>query len=105
MIEMFDRLGSHPDFPKEYAGNLRHLVAVAYRNHAWIALRMNSTDDAWLRRQLGRGLKMEPQQLLHPRMAAGLMLAALPAQLRITLNDLVNRIRPRPESTKLLQDY
>jgi glycosyltransferase involved in cell wall biosynthesis len=105
MMEMWDRVADHPDYPAEYLPQLRHLQARACTNHAWIALRMNSTDDEWLRRQLGRGLRAEPSQLLHPRLLAALFFSSLPGRARITLNGLVDRLRPTRESTKLVKDY
>ena len=105
MMEMWDRIAVHPDFPERYLPNLRHLQAVACTKHAWTALRMNSTDDRWLRRQLRRGIRAEPSQLLHPRVLAGVAFACLPAGVRIAMNGLAERMRPTPENTNLVQDY
>jgi hypothetical protein len=105
MMEMWDRLEAHPDFPRSCAGNLRHLRAIACRNHAWIALRLNSGDRRWIRRQIRRGLSAEPWQLFHPRSLASLMLLSSPAGLRTALNRLANRVRRRREETTLVADY
>jgi glycosyltransferase involved in cell wall biosynthesis len=105
MMEMWDRVATHPDFPPQYLPKLRHLQARACTRHAWTALRMNSTDDRWLRRQLRRGIVAEPSQLLDPRVLAGLAFASLPARARLALNGLAETLRPRAENTNLVQDY
>jgi glycosyltransferase involved in cell wall biosynthesis len=105
MMEMWDRVAAHPDFPPQYLRNLRRLQARACTKHAWIALRMNSTDDRWLRRQLRRGIIAQPSQMLNPRVLASLSFASLPARARIVINSLAQRVRPTPENTNLVQDY
>jgi glycosyltransferase involved in cell wall biosynthesis len=105
MMEMWDRVAAHPDFPRQYLRNLRHLQARACTRHAWTALRMNSTDDRWLRRQLRRGIVAQPSQMLSPRVLASLAFASLPAPARIAINSLAQRVRPTPENTNLVHDY
>jgi len=105
MMEMWSRLESHPDFPPRYVRNLRHLRAIACRNHAWIAVRLNTTDRRWVTRQIRIGLKAEPWQILHPRSLASLALVAAPEELRRALNRLANRVRGTKEETNLVQDY
>jgi glycosyltransferase involved in cell wall biosynthesis len=105
MMEMWRRLADHPDFPGRYLSNLRHLRAIACRNHTWAALRMNSTDRRWAVRQIGRGLSAEPWQLFHPRSLASLVLVALPSSLRTAVNRVGNRLRPTGQETNLVQDY
>lgn len=105
MMEMWARLEAHPDFPPQYLPNLDHLRAVACRNHAWIALRLNSADRRWVRKQIHRGLSAEPWQLLHPRSIASLLLLSSPSSLRTTLNRLGNRMRGTREETNLVHDY
>lgn len=105
MMEMWERLKRHPDFPSQYVRNLRHLRAVACRNHAWIALRLNSADRRWVRRQIRSGLAAEPWQLLHPRTLASLVLVSAPSSLRLALNRLGNRVRRTREETNLVHDY
>lgn len=105
MMEMWARVEAHPDFPREYLRSLRHLRAIACRNHAWIAARMNSADRVWVARQIRLGSRAEPWQLLHPRSLGSLLLVASPAPLRTTLNRIANRIRAVKEETNLVQDY
>jgi len=105
MLEVWERMADHPDFPVRYLPNLRHLRAVACRNHAWIALRLNSADRLWVRRQLGRTLGAEPWQLLHPRTLASLLLVSSPPALRTALNRFGNRVRRTREETNLVEDY
>ncbi len=105
MMEMWERLEAHPDYPEKYIGNLRHLRAIACRNHAWIALRLNSADRRWITRQIGLGLRAEPWQLFHPRSLASLALVAAPDALRGALNRLGHRIRRTREETNLVDDY
>ena len=105
MMEMWERLEDHADFPREHVPNLRHLRAIACRNHAWAALRMNSPDRRWVARQIARGLRAEPWQLFHPRSLASLLLVASPSSLRTHLNRLGNRLRPTGQETNLVQDY
>jgi glycosyltransferase involved in cell wall biosynthesis len=105
MMEMWRRLEEHPDFPERYVPNLRHLRAVACRNHAWIAVRLNSADRGWVSRQIGLGLSAEPWQLFHPRTLASLFMVSIPSPLRIALNRFGNRVRGTREETKLVQDY
>jgi len=105
MMEMWDRLEAHPDFPKQYLPNLEHLRAVACRNHAWIAVRLNTADRRWVRRQIRRGLSAEPWQLLHPRSLASLLLVSSPSVVRAALNRLANRVRGTREETNLVHDY
>jgi len=103
MMAMLDRMEARPDFREEWRPNLRHLRALAYRNHTWMALRMDHDDDAWVWQQFRRSLVAEPTQLLRPKMLAAMALALLPGGARATLNRLVNDRRPRPESTKMKQ--
>jgi len=103
MMEMLDRMEASPDFPKKWRGNLQHLRALAYRNHTWMALRMNHTDNSWVWRQFRRSLAAEPSQILRPKMLAALAFALLPGRARIKLNRMVNDRRPRPENTNLKQ--
>jgi hypothetical protein len=105
MMEMWDRLAAHPDFPRQYQRNLRHLRAVACRNHAWIALRLNSADRRWVGRQIRLGLSAEPWQLFHPRSVASLLLVSSPSALRTALNRIGNRVRGTREETNLVEDY
>jgi len=105
MMEMWERLEAHPDFPTQYIRNLRHLRAIACRNHAWIAVRLNSADRRWVRRQIRRGLIAEPWQLFHPRSLASLLLVSSPTPLRMALNRLGNRVRRTREETNLVDDY
>jgi hypothetical protein len=101
MMAMLDRMETHPDFLDEWRPNLRHLRALAYRNHTWMALRMNHDDDSWVWRQFGRSLAAEPTQILRPKMLAALAFALLPGRARTKLNRMVNDRRPRPESTNM----
>lgn len=105
MMEMWSRLENHPDFPRKHARNLTHLRAIACRNHAWIAARMDSADRRWVSRQIRRGIRAEPWQLFHPRSLASLLLVALPAPVRAGLNRIANRVRSIREETNLIQDY
>jgi len=105
MLEVWDRMERHPDFDPKYLPNLRHVRAVACRNHAWIALRLNSGDRRWIARQLGRSFRAEPWQILHPRSIASLALVAAPATVRGALNRLGNRLRRTREETNLVEDY
>ena len=105
MMEMWDRLERHPDFPTQYVRNLDHLRAVACRNHAFIALRLNSADRRWVTRQIARSFRAEPWQLLRPRSIASRVLVSSPASVRIALNRLGNRVRRTREQTNLVQDY
>jgi glycosyltransferase involved in cell wall biosynthesis len=105
MVEMFERLEANPAFPREYLGNLHHLKVVANRNHAWIALRMNSTDNRWLRRQLSSAVAAEPSQLLQPRMLAGLIFAHLPSGARLRLNRIADTLKPTPENSNISDTY
>jgi glycosyltransferase involved in cell wall biosynthesis len=105
MLEVWDRMQRHPDFDRKYLPNLRHVRAVACRNHAWIALRLNSADRHWVGRQLRSTFNAEPWQLFHPRSLACLALAASPAPLRTALNRLGNRVRRTREETNLVEDY
>ena len=105
MLEVWDRMAEHPDFPARFLPNLRHVKAVACRNHAWIALRLNSADRQWVGRQLGRTLRAEPWQLFHPRSLASLLLLASPPSLQAALNRVGNRVRRTREETNLVEDY
>jgi glycosyltransferase involved in cell wall biosynthesis len=105
MMEMWTRLEAHPDFPKRFVPNLRHLRAIACRNHAWIAVRLNSADRGWVGRQIRRSLIAEPRQLFHPRSLATLLLVAMPSSLRRGLNRIGNRLRRTREVTNLIHDY
>ena len=105
MLEVWDRMDRHPDYPPQYLPNLRHVRTVACRNHAWIALRLNSADRRWVGRQLGRAFRAEPWQLFHPRSLASLLLLSSPSALRGALNRLGNRVRRTREETNLVQDY
>ena len=104
-MEMWNRLEVHPDFPRQYVPNLRHLRAVACRNHAWIALRLNSEDRRWVGRQIGYGLRAEPWQIFHPRSLASVALLSSPSWIRSGLNRLANRVRRTREETNLVHDY
>jgi glycosyltransferase involved in cell wall biosynthesis len=105
MLEVWARMQDHPDFPARYLQNLRHLRAIACRNHAWIALRLNSADRRWVARQIGRSLSAEPWQLFHPRLLASLVLVLSPSSLRAAFNRLGNRVRRTREETNLVHDY
>lgn len=105
MMEMWDRVAQHSDFPAQFLPNLRHLQARACINHAWIALRMNSKDDHWLREQVGRGLAAEPSQILRPRGLATVVFSRMPAPARSCVNALINKLRRPRDNRNLLQDY
>ena len=105
MMDMWTRLETHPDFPQEHVRSLRHLRAVACRNHAWIAVRLNSSDRRWVARQIRLGLSAEPWQVFHPRSLATLAMIVMPSPLRSALNRLGNLIRGTREETNLVHDY
>lgn len=101
MMAMLDRMATEPDFREEWRPNLRHLRALAYRNHTWMALRMNHSDNRWVWRQFRHSLAAEPSQIVQPKMLAALALGALPNRVRVALNRIVNDRRPRPENTNI----
>jgi len=105
MMDMWTRLEAHPDFPQAHVRSLRHLRAVACRNHAWIAVRLNSSDRRWVARQIRLGLTAEPWQVFHPRSLATLAMIVMPSPLRTALNRLGNRMRGTREETNLVHDY
>jgi len=105
MMEMWRRLEEHPDFPRQHICDLRHLQAIACRNHAWIAVRLNTSDRRWVIRQIKRGIGAEPWQLFHPRSLASLALISAPPAVRRVLNRVGNRVRRTKEETKLVHDY
>ena len=105
MMDMWDRLERHEDFPRRFASNLRALRARACLNHAWVAMRMNMTDDEWISRQIRLGVRTQPKQLIRPRALAALAFSLVPASGRVRLNAIANRIRPVRETANVVDDY
>jgi len=105
MMVSLETLEHHPDFPAACRDRLRDFRAEIFRNHAWLLLRMGDGDSGWLRERLRASIRLQPAQLLHPRMWASLTLASLPLGWRNVVNRTANRLRPKPENRDLVESY
>ncbi len=75
-----------------------------HRNFGWQGARLMA-DDAWTRSCFAAAYRVRPKSVLHPRVAAGLALTALPVVMRQRVNALGHRLRRSGGQPLLVDDY
>jgi glycosyltransferase involved in cell wall biosynthesis len=99
------RMAADPAFPDAMRRDLDHFCAIVSRSSAWVALRVDSGDMAWVRKQLHEVLRYDAWAALHPRYLAALGFVLVPTGLRGGLNRIGRRLRGNRENATLVTDY
>ncbi|MBI4347070.1 MAG: glycosyltransferase [Elusimicrobia bacterium] len=101
---VFDHLQRHPRFPARLRGRLVAIRATWARDLAWKISRFGS-DGREARRYLLRAVRWQPQQAVHPRTWAGLLLSLLPRVVRQRVNGAISRLRGQHVDLAYRDDY
>jgi glycosyltransferase involved in cell wall biosynthesis len=95
----------HPDFPSSELRALGDLRARIIRDAGWAALRMGSSDVAWVRGRFAAAVRERWRHAVHPRVLIGLGLTLLPSPLRQKVNALGLRLRGHKANAIIRDDY
>jgi glycosyltransferase involved in cell wall biosynthesis len=104
-LGMLDRLERHPDFPRELLSDAEDLRARVARDSAWQALRMGSTDMAWVRERFRFAARLRPRLALHPRLLMGVPLSLLPGPVRRRVNAVGLRLRGHKANASYREEF
>ena len=101
---LLDKLLQDPDFPPALLPDVTVFRGKLLSVWGWLGIRM-AADPTWARGCLLESIRLQPKQLLRPRVLGGLALSTLPAGGVRLFNRLMNALRPHKETIGYRTDY